>query len=137
MKADACSRCDVPLNENNWHPSAKKRRWLICKSCERIRQRVYYRDNPDKSHNKNRRNKYGLSYEAYQTLLENQNYVCAICGSKEFSKTKKNLSVDHDHITNKVRGLLCSECNTGLGKFKDSPDLLDKAKEYLNASKLY
>lgn len=52
--------------------------------------------------------------------------VCAICGGKE------KLVVDHDHETDKVRGLLCFFCNLGLGNFRDNPQLLKKAIEYLS-----
>ena len=53
---------------------------------------------------------------------------CVICGSEEA------LVVDHDHLTGKVRGMLCNHCNRGLGHFKDSPMLLEFAAQYLYAS---
>ena len=53
---------------------------------------------------------------------------CTICGSEE------KLVVDHDHKTNKIRGLLCNHCNRGLGHFKDDPDLLEYARIYLLAA---
>lgn len=70
----------------------------------------------------------------YPVLLAKQNGVCAICGQPEVNKNqygKKALAVDHDHKTNKVRGLLCQACNSGLGMFKDDPTRLAKAIEYL------
>lgn len=73
--------------------------------------------------------KYGITPLEYQELLMKQKGVCAIC-----SKTciyKLRLSVDHDHKTNKVRGLLCGNCNTGLGKFKDDKLIMQKAIIYL------
>lgn len=74
------------------------------------------------------RKKFGISLEQYEILLEQQNRVCAICGLKE---DNKDLAVDHDHMTNKIRGLLCGSCNPGIGFMKDSPELLRKAAEYL------
>lgn len=61
-------------------------------------------------------------------MLEAQGGCCAICKAPKGNK----LCVDHDHRTGKVRGLLCSNCNAGLGMFKDSEDLLQSAKGYLN-----
>lgn len=70
---------------------------------------------------------YGLSVEEFTLLLKNQEGGCAICGRK----TRRALSVDHDHATGRVRGLLCNLCNTGLGQFKDDPVKLHKAIQYL------
>ena len=80
-----------------------------------------------KRHDTEFRKKFGIGLHQYQTILEEQNGVCYICGEKDF----RNLAVDHDHATGKVRRLLCTSCNTGLGKFKDNPDLLKKAAEYV------
>lgn len=83
---------------------------------------------------------FNLSVEDYLKMLNDQNGVCAICKKSEIYYTKtgklKDLAVDHCHVSGKVRGLLCSSCNNGLGCFKDNLELLDKAKEYLINSKL-
>ena len=78
----------------------------------------------------------GLTVEQYDQMVIDQNNKCAICGLEETRKSRTEgmttrLVIDHCHKTNFVRSLLCSECNTGLGKFKDSPELFDKAKEYI------
>lgn len=73
---------------------------------------------------------YGITIEQYEILLKNQNGGCAICFSPTGSNGKR-LSVDHNHETGEVRGLLCDDCNTGLGKFKDNPNLLAIAINYL------
>jgi hypothetical protein len=72
----------------------------------------------------------------YNNLVNQQNNKCAICKMSETAieaKTKRvrELSVDHCHVTNKVRGLLCSTCNRGLGYFKDSALVCESASEYL------
>ena len=73
--------------------------------------------------------RFGINFDQYEYMLQEQNSVCAICGNKD--KKDKDLAVDHCHTTDKVRGLLCSDCNLGLGQFKDSVDLLLRAKKYL------
>jgi hypothetical protein len=77
-------------------------------------------------------NTYYLSQEDYESLLDYQDNGCAICKSKttKTSKTQK-LHVDHCHATGKIRGLLCSKCNSGLGYFEDNPDFLMRAIDYL------
>lgn len=67
--------------------------------------------------------------QQYEYLLECQSGVCAIC--KDTCSTRLNLSIDHDHETGEVRGLLCTSCNLGLGKFQDSVNLLTSAASYL------
>lgn len=66
----------------------------------------------------------------YKNYLASQNNLCAICGQPEIS-ARYRLNVDHDHITGKIRGLLCSLCNRGLGNFRDNPELLEQAIRYL------
>ncbi len=75
---------------------------------------------------------YGLTINGYDEMLKIQNNCCAICKRPDtgIERTKK-LSVDHCHTTGKVRGLLCNWCNQGLGHFRDSPELLTNAVEYL------
>jgi hypothetical protein len=69
---------------------------------------------------------YGLTGEAYIELLTKYQSSCAICGAK------RGLGVDHKHdATKAVRGILCGSCNRGLGMFRDSPQLLEKAILYL------
>ena len=77
---------------------------------------------------------FGISLVEYNEMLENQDGVCAICGKEEATKVngkRVRLSVDHDHKTGKIRGLLCGNCNRGIGNLQDSPGLLKKAIDYL------
>lgn len=105
-----------------------------CKKCSNERTTSYARLNKDKipTSGYTLKRRYGISSEQYLLLLEDQKEVCKICGL--FCKTGRSLAVDHNHETGKVRGLLCSSCNVGLGNFKDDTNLLKKAIEYLNGS---
>ncbi|MBP5870856.1 hypothetical protein F3K34_13455 [Streptomyces sp. LBUM 1486] len=71
----------------------------------------------------------------YEQLLKRQNSRCAICGTNKPGHTPDRLfDIDHDHVTGKVRGLLCQHCNMGLGQFMDDLDRLRKAIKYLEES---
>lgn len=63
-------------------------------------------------------------------MHEQQHGLCAICRMPE-RRTDRPLSVDHDHETNIVRGLLCDDCNNLLGRANDSTSVLSKAIDYL------
>lgn len=95
-------------------------------------QKKYYKTSKGKDVLKNAQLKknYNIDLETYNQLLVDQNHKCAICKTDETSLSKK-LSVDHDHATGKIRGLLCQHCNLGLGHFKDNIDLLLDAIKYL------
>ena len=73
---------------------------------------------------------YGITFEQYQHMHKEQQGKCKICG-KEESVSNRSLAVDHCHNSGIIRGLLCLKCNTGLGKFRDDPILLQRAIEYL------
>jgi hypothetical protein len=79
------------------------------------------------------RRKYKLSPEAYLAMIEEQQGACKICRQPE--PTGKHLAIDHCHASGRVRGLLCSDCNTTLGKFNDSPDRFIAAANYLKENK--
>lgn len=74
--------------------------------------------------------KFGITLEKYNEILTNQSGCCKICKTHE-SKLTKALAVDHNHATGEIRGLLCHNCNIGLGHFKDSENLLLTAAQYI------
>ena len=76
------------------------------------------------------RRKYGITLEQYYELLKIQNNGCAICGKTE-EPDGRRLAIDHCHLSGDVRGVLCNNCNNGLGSFGDSIDGMLKAIEYL------
>ena len=77
---------------------------------------------------------YGITAAEHQALEIMQDGLCAICNEPEtmtYRGTRKSLSIDHDHETGRVRGLLCAACNFAIGKFRDDPALLRAAADYL------
>jgi hypothetical protein len=94
----------------------------------------YQLDHPEETKINNRRQrlkKYGLSIAQYEALERAQGSTCAICGARSPGRRDKYWHVDHDHKTGKVRGLLCSRCNIGLGNLHDDPSILLAALAYL------
>lgn len=103
--------------------------------------RRYYRENAERlkasrpkrdySHrwNWHLEKKYNLTKEGYQYLFDAQNGVCAICDNPE--KLRRRLAVDHDHISGKIRGLLCHRCNTAIGLLEDNIKTMEAAINYL------
>ena len=77
-----------------------------------------------------RLSRYGLNEEDYQRLRSEQNDTCAICHHRT-GRDFHGLAIDHDHATGRVRGLLCGDCNRGLGWFRDDPDRLAAGAAYL------
>lgn len=133
-----CSRCFLakPLEEfyERKKTSVKNpgthRNW--CKSCDGASNRKHSKAKDDYHKNWKLLRKFGITLEAYKIIERKQHGKCAICGrTPEDDSMKHSLAVDHDHRTNKVRGLLCRHCNIGLGKLGDSVEGLQRAIAYL------
>ena len=71
---------------------------------------------------------FGITLKEYEAMLDACGHCCLICRLPE---KKRSLAVDHDHVTGKIRGLLCSKCNTGIGLLNHSETLLRNAIDYL------
>ena len=80
--------------------------------------------------------KYGISLQKYNDILQQQGHKCAICRTTKALGPTNEFVVDHDHQTGKVRGLLCNHCNTGLGKLGDTIEALERAIKYLKDSSI-
>ena len=78
--------------------------------------------------------KYGLTLEAYDALLQAQGGKCKICREPPMGNLGRPLTVDHDHQTGRIRGLLCVSCNSMLGMAKDNTTTLLKAIQYLKGN---
>lgn len=117
-KGELCARCGTPREV--W--KKQKHRGSGTWACGTCQTATYRRANLQRS--------YGISEDAYNALHAEQAGRCAICLDE--CASGQWLSVDHDHITKRVRGLLCRECNHGLGKFKDDVSRLRGAIKYLS-----
>lgn len=105
-----------------------------CKSCKNKRQTKAYKLQPLIKRCK----KFGITIEQYEEMVSIQNNSCAICRKHkdDFSGRGNNFHIDHCHTTGKLRGLLCSNCNTGLGQFKDDGEIMKNAIEYIKRSQV-
>lgn len=119
--------------KNKKQLTIKRKEWYL-KNRKRILKKVHeYRlNNPDNIKNSILMHTYGITLINFNEILKLQHGRCRICNY--IFKNSKSTHVDHNHITGNVRGLLCSDCNTGLGKLKDNPDILQSAINYLKES---
>lgn len=107
---------------------------------ERLREKHarYKAKNPERIKRLNRATvlrPYGITLVDYDRMAAEQNHSCAICEREAWECRGGVLAVDHDHKTNKVRALLCTQCNAGIGSLQDDPAILEKAAEYLRRHK--
>ena len=104
-------------------------------------QRIWRKNNPEVKRQQVRRfilRKHGLSEVEYFKLFQKQSGCCAICKLPESKKRAGRiveLAIDHNHINGKIRGLLCSKCNTALGLLNDSIELILAAGIYLESNR--
>lgn len=91
--------------------------------------------NKERHKDNNARWRYGVDHGTYDTMLAAQNGKCAICQTTDPGKGLIRFHIDHCHNSRQVRGLLCDQCNHGLGHFRDNTELLANAINYLNLSK--
>ena len=107
----------------------------VCTPCKVEKNRRRRQENPDHVADIERRSKfkrqYGITLDDYNNMLDKQGGGCGICGSETAGNRTKYFAVDHCHETGKVRGLLCTKCNRGLGLFNDNPKHLLNAVNYL------
>lgn len=100
----------------------------VCVGCRRENAAKYREKNKQSIRRKGRAARYKVSLDYIMDLYESQGKSCAICHTPiDFDNSR----IDHSHETGKVRGILCTSCNTGIGLLKDSPDVLESAAEYL------
>jgi hypothetical protein len=79
--------------------------------------------------------RYGLTEADFEALLNKQGRACAICRCDLDNVRQADRQIDHDHVTKVVRGVLCRPCNLGLGHFKDNPEVVRAAADYLERAR--
>lgn len=94
--------------------------------------KAFWDSNPKKKKAARLRLQYGMTLDQFAALMEAQGFGCAICGYSDTRDKKMFPAIDHCHRTNVVRGILCMNCNMGIGKFKDDPKRLRRAAKYLS-----
>ena len=140
-----CLKCKIEkgLDDFNIDVSSKDGLFYYCRACKsalytKLKQSEYtYMLVKAKSRNRKLKCVYGINEAIYNELLEKQGGVCAICHKPETAIYYRSglvmmLSIDHDHQTGKVRGLLCTSCNHALGAFHDDIDFMRNAINYLS-----
>jgi hypothetical protein len=133
MQTIECKKCsdDLPLDNFYFNKNGKYKKQNVCKKCMNI-----YDYRTDKNHKLKRA--YGITLEQYEKLLSKQDGKCAICSidnNGKYRNKPRAFAVDHCHTTGKIRGLLCSDCNTGIGLLKDNVNYLELAIKYLNKNR--
>lgn len=83
---------------------------------------------------------YGITESERTAIIEAQGGVCPICERTPMKRgafgSKLGFHIDHDHETGRIRGILCNDCNIGLGLFRDDPSILDRASRYLMVAEM-
>ena len=114
-----CIECTKEKQKNRWHSRTPKKR---------LEQHLRY--------------KYGLSHQEFLAAFKEQNGCCAIClhelpDLESYDQRRRHYAIDHDHVTNKFRGILCTGCNSLLGLSGDSIEILTSAINYLQTRGSY
>jgi len=127
-----CIKCNLEKPILEFPIRSNKRPRGECKVCSAIISKEYRKNNRSKMKLYEAKWNYGISLNEAEILYKKQN--CDICGN--LFKDTKTKHIDHCHLTTKVRGVLCMNCNHAIGKFKDDIFLLQKAIDYLNRGTL-
>ena len=125
-----CTKCGETKPETEFYKTGKgDKRHGSCKTC--FKAKVAADTDPHKKRDYQLQRLYGITSETYAEMLESQDGVCGKCKCSPPDHRKKFLAVDHCHKTGKVRGLLCDNCNRGIGLLGDTIESLTEAVDYL------
>lgn len=131
MEKKAANRKQYYADNSELIRSKAKQYYRANKERIALDSKIYRAENKNKLATRKRAYKYGITEEQYNLLLEAQGEVCAICKNRCRDSRGRGLAVDHDRMTGKIRGLLCSPCNQALGLFLDNKSILRNAIAYL------
>jgi len=136
-----CPKCktDKPLELFNKHAKERDGLQRLCRDCQKESNKKYLSTEKGATTTRQAhlRRKYGIDLQTYEELLLSQGNKCKICGVGSNPDSRANyLVIDHNHTTGDIRGLLCTKCNALLGLAQDSEDILERAKQYLQNSRL-
>lgn len=111
-----CSKCKIEQDLENFTKSKYSASGYrpMCRQCRNTHRTVIRK-----------------THKHYKEMLKAQGNGCALCGKSE-AENGQRLAIDHNHTTHQVRALLCRNCNTGIGAFKENEELMIKAIEYIN-----
>lgn len=127
-----CTTCQEEKPQEEFAKLGKRGLGRKCKPCINAYNRKWRTS--EYSRNQNLKKSFGITSADYDEMFKAQGGVCKICKQPETTVRSgkiQSLSVDHNHTTGKIRGLLCNSCNRALGKFKDSKENLLNAIKYL------
>ncbi len=127
-------RKEISDKYRNLHKKQIAEKYHLNRESILAKQKEYYRANAEYIKSRERLKRYGINTRQFNDMLKTQNNLCAICLQPETQIQHgklRPLCVDHNHKTGEIRALLCNDCNTGLGKFKDDINLLEKSINYL------
>ena len=139
MDYKICSKCEEHKNITEYYKrSDTGNHRNECKDCRNKYNLELYHKNPNQKENHRKaswkhqiKKNYGLTVEDFRELEREQNCKCACCGIRKEQTQQIELYIDHDHLTGKIRGLLCLQCNAGIGMLGDNLEGIQKAYDYL------
>ncbi len=137
MITKKCKTCNKRKNIDKFYYNRLRSCYHVhCIKCTLNNEKKKLAVNPEHFQNKRLKKNFGITLETYNKMSTQQDHLCNICKKPEStvngaSNKIQKLAVDHNHITGKIRGLLCAECNLALGKFKEDISILTNAIEYL------
>lgn len=131
MNTKICNKCrqTKPKEEFGNDKTQRDGKDGYCKVCKKEQQLKFNQRHPLRHWAAVLKHRFGITQTQYKERYKKQRGVCVICGNINRNKTR--LSVDHDHITGEIRGLLCSNCTHAIGCMHDNPVVLRRAADYL------
>jgi hypothetical protein len=131
-----CPRCEEVLPQDRFvrNRTTKSGFGSYCRPCQNAKTSESIARRHGTTRHYHLKQRYGIGADVVELMLDAQKWRCLICAT---GLTAKTAHVDHDHATGAVRGILCFNCNGGLGQFRDNPAWLRQAADYVSCGPLY